>query len=222
MSFNCNKNCYETAKKRAEGIVVCDSIGDKLLKDIDSFCPCNDLELINFIGLCDEDYLETLLDEDENNWTEISLPEVLCIPEAKPNIEQIMTVKAKVDIISQRVVRTPFFTESSEGPDGTTVTTLIENNEGTILTGRKLIIEGILRQTIIYTAAKSVQSVHAAHFDIPFSAFIVVEEDTPLNTKYKIIPCIEDIFVCAMNERQIFKNVTLFIKAVPINSCNPE
>lgn len=50
---------------------------------------------------------------------------------------------------------------------------IIENAEGTLLTGRKLIIEGVLKQKIVYTADLPNQSVHSAHFEVPFIAFII-------------------------------------------------
>lgn len=50
---------------------------------------------------------------------------------------------------------------------------IIGNAEGTLLTGRKLIIEGVLKQKIVYTADLPNQSVHSAHFEVPFIAFII-------------------------------------------------
>lgn len=47
------------------------------------------------------------------------------------------------------------------------------NEEGTVLTGRKLIVEGVLNQKIVYTANVDDQSVHSAHFCVPYSAFVV-------------------------------------------------
>ena len=54
-----------------------------------------------------------------------------------------------------------------------TVFVLIANAEGTCLSGRKLIIEGVLKQKIVYTAEVATQSVHSAHFDIPFISYII-------------------------------------------------
>lgn len=51
--------------------------------------------------------------------------------------------------------------------------TLIGNAEGTCLSGRKLIIEGTLNQKVVYTAEVTSQSVHSAHYTIPFIAFII-------------------------------------------------
>jgi hypothetical protein len=114
-----------------------------------------------------------------------------------------------VEIISQRVVKTPVRKQGGED-------TAIENEEGIVTTGRKLVIEGILRQKAVYTAAVKSQSVHSAEFDVPFSAFIILPVGTSLTTKYAIDACIEDIFVSHCTKRQIFKNVTLFIKATPL------
>lgn len=120
--------------------------------------------------------------------------------------------------------------------------TLNQNAEGTILTGRKLIIEGVLKQKIVYTANVDVQSVHSAHFEIPFVSFIIPyakfegltydptingfyfnpnTEITPdLCEEFSIDTCIEDIFACLINERQVFKNVTLFLYAKPRLMCD--
>lgn len=55
----------------------------------------------------------------------------------------------------------------------TTYFTLIPNEEGTYLTGRKLIVEGVLRQKVVYTGLVPTQSVHSVHNEIPFTAYII-------------------------------------------------
>lgn len=50
---------------------------------------------------------------------------------------------------------------------------LITNAEGTCLSGRKLIIDGQINQKIVYTAEVESQSVHSAHYEFPFLAFII-------------------------------------------------
>lgn len=132
---------------------------------------------------------------------------------------------------------------------------LIPNTEGTCLSGRKLIVEGVLKQKIVYTAEVDAQSVHSAHFEVPFIAFIIpyakfeglvyrqgIEVYDPetggsklingyicgigqditvdLCEEFVIEKCIEDIYVYALDVRRIFKNVTIFLKAKPIASCN--
>ena len=114
---------------------------------------------------------------------------------------------------------------------------LIPNEEGMLLTGRKLIVEGTITQKVVYTALLPTQPVHSAHYCMPFSAYIIayakfesltynLENDcfsyTPgqpiivdLNEEFNVTPYIEDIFAYALDERTIFKNVTLFLKAQP-------
>jgi len=160
-------------------------------------CTCN--QAIEVIGLCDP--ASITFDNTNRNWTEISVPEVLTIPCQKPNIESIEKVFVKVKIISKRVVPTP----SADVP----------NEEGTLLSGWKLVVEGIIKQKIVYTADVPQQSIHSACFDVPFSAFIILPENTELEDSFCVDVCVEDVFVKAFNSRDIFKNVTLFLRAYP-------
>ena len=57
--------------------------------------------------------------------------------------------------------------------DKTIVIVTKPNAEGTCLSGRKIIIEGTLKQKVVYTANVTTQSVHSANFNVPFSAFII-------------------------------------------------
>ncbi|MCT4508395.1 MAG: DUF3794 domain-containing protein [Tepidibacter sp.] len=197
-----NCKCNNKVEKKI-GTISCSSTGQLDENSVYSSCGCEEDMLIEIKGLCSAEKLENM--DTGTTWTQVFIPEVLCIPEQKPDVEQVASIVARVEIISQRVVKTPIF----KLEDGT----ILENNEGTKVTGRKLVIEGILRQKIIYTADVKEQSMHSAHFDVPFSAFIILEEDASLVDRYSIQPCIEDIFVCRVSKRQIFKNVTLFIKA---------
>lgn len=55
----------------------------------------------------------------------------------------------------------------------TTYFALRPNEEGTYLTGRKLIVEGVLRQKVVYTGLVRDQSVHSVHKTVPFTAYII-------------------------------------------------
>lgn len=50
---------------------------------------------------------------------------------------------------------------------------IISNEEGTCLSGRKLVIQGVLSQKVVYTGLVTTQSVHSASFEVPFSAFVI-------------------------------------------------
>ncbi|MCT4605599.1 MAG: DUF3794 domain-containing protein [Marinisporobacter sp.] len=164
---------------------------------------CTNKSFIDVIGLCDPSVFDLAT---YPYWTQISIPESLILPEQKPDIEQINSVNISVEILRKKVIVTP----NSDG---------VENQEGKLLTGRKLIVEGQLCQTINYTAAVPEQSVHSAHFVVPFSAFIVLADPIsgtdPLDLNFDVNACVEDVFILNVCPRQIFKNVTLFLQAVP-------
>lgn len=175
MECNKNNNCF------VPGNCGCD-FGAKI------FGSCNPANII-----LDASKPETL------NWTEISVPEILCVPKQKPDIEHIDQVYAKAEISCVKLLETPYLFEGGtydvvtiDATTGAIATIVAENEnvyiysgnpdiplitkpneEGTCLTGRKLIVEGTLNQKVVYTADVDVQSVHSACYEIPFSAFII-------------------------------------------------
>lgn len=168
---------------------------------------CMKNEIVDIVGLCDPSTFDLDLFP---YWTQISIPETLTIPEQKPDIEQINSVNISVEIIRKKIIVTP--------------TSLVDNEEGKSLTGNKLIVEGNLCQAISYTADVPEQSIHTAHFVVPFSAYIVIPATTDLDKNYQVNPCVEDVFVLDVSKRQIFKNVTVLLQAVPapISACGDE
>lgn len=176
---------------------------------------CDTTDQIDITGIYPQSKIENILDcgSSSNNWVQIFVPEIVDIPEVKPDIESIVSIHSCVETISLRVVKTPVVTGYTDSTGTYIPGQDIPNSECTNITGKKLIIEGILKQKIIYTAAVEDQSVHSACFDTPFSVFIIVDATTSLNQTFKVIPYIEDIFACRLSERSIFKNTTLFIKA---------
>jgi spore morphogenesis protein SipL len=175
---------------------------------------CIDYDDIEIRGLCNPELIDFEL-EKYPYWTQISIPESLLVPTEKPDIEEINSINIDVQIIRKKVIVTP----RSGGVDSSPPA---ENNEGKELTGRKLIIEGLLCQTVTYTAAEEDQSVHSIQFAVPFSAFIVIPRringvDTK-NITFDINKCIEDVYIKDFCPRQIFKNVTLLLQAVPVPS----
>ena len=172
-------------------------------------------EDINIVGEYPANKIEKALTcfADTDKWTEFYLPEIVDIPTQKPDMEGIVEVHSCVEIISQRVIKTPVVMGYTNTAGNFISGENIPNAECTNLTGRKLIIEGLLKQKVIYTADDDEQSLHSANFEIPFSTFIIIEKDTPLSQQFRITPYIEDIFVSRLSERSVFKNTTIFIKA---------
>ena len=141
-----------------------------------------------------------------NYFTEIAIPEIVELPEAKPDMEQLISVMVDCKVISVRVIDTP---------NGLSA-------EGQRLHGKKLSLEIELQQKVKYVADEPTQSVHAAHFTkLVSSIFIVVNpticadsvEKLIAQGRYVVTPYIEDIYGEQLNKRKIFKNITLLIEA---------
>lgn len=180
-------------------------------------------ELIEVTGICTASDVTAVI-KDYPYWIQMYIPETLEIPPQKPDIETINSVNISVDIMRSEVIITPI---SQENQNGEMVA--ISNLEGKRVTGRKLIIEGTLCQKVTYTALLPNQPVHSAHFYVPFSSYIVVPKEytfpgstesiDSLDINYDVNACIEDLSVCALDDRRILKQVTLLLYAVPNQSC---
>ena len=175
-----------------------------------------DNTLINVTGICDVCKIEL---HDDDSWTELIVPASLALPKEKPDIEQLISSKVIVRIIRQKVIVTPS-------------TEIAPNFEGKLLTGRKLVVEGELCQSITYTADLCNQPVHSAHFIIPFSAYIVIPKCVRIIDKFtccekmidslfihfQVNPCVENVFIQEISKRQIIQNVLLFLHAIPLTT----
>lgn len=182
---------------------------------------CN-YELIDISGLCDPSDVTDVISQ-YPYWIQMNIPETLAIPEQKPDVDQLNSLNISVDIIESEVIRVPI---SPVDKDGNIVSSL----EGKISTGRKLIIKGQLCQKVVYTADETNQSVHSAHFYVPFSAYIVVPKEIEfvngdttttvdsLNVDFQVNACIEDVAIKMLDKRNVLKQVTLLLYAVPNQS----
>lgn len=129
------------------------------------------------------------------NFKQISIEEYLKIPPQKPDVDQINVANASINIVKCHVVRT----------------NKVKSIEGQILSGYKLIIYGMLKITIEYTACDKSQSVHSAHYDVPFSTFIVLPENYNTGSKMEVDPVVEDVYSKVVNCRLFFANITALI-----------
>lgn len=161
-------------------------------------CRCTVRDNYEVIGLCNVSKWAPI--DTTEPWTQISVPEVLVIPESKEDVEAINKVYNNIEITSATIINTP----CSDVP----------NAEGMLLTGKKLLVEGNICQTIVYTAKNVCQSVHPVHFKIPFCSYIIIDEAADIELdQYCVIPCIEDVYAQVLSERLIFVNITLFLLA---------
>ncbi|HHN8249672.1 DUF3794 domain-containing protein [Clostridioides difficile] len=183
-----------------------------------NICTCN-MDLVDVSGLCNTNDVTNVISQ-YPYWFQMYIPETLNVPTQKPDIEQINSVNVSVDILRTKVVRTPISPVDANND-------FIANLEGKVSTGRKLIVEGVLCQKISYTADKETQSVHSAHFYVPFSGYIVIPQEitfnnvTPkitldsLDIDYQVNACIEDLSISKLDARTILKHITLLLYAVP-------
>lgn len=119
---------------------------------------------------------------------QLDIKETIFIPETKPDVETIQSMRVKACII----------------------------RAWTANRGQKFFIEGVLKQKIMYTACDAKQSVHTVESETPFSHFIDVSPATfppgidPTNFTI-LIP--EDAFIQRISGRELFKNVLLIASA---------
>lgn len=137
-----------------------------------------------------------------STFKQLSIDETLCIPCVKPDIEEINNMDVEAEILECHVIKTPS----------------VKSNEGQILSGYKAIIKGVLKEIIEYTSDTAEQSVHSAHYSIPFSSFIVLPSTYVVGSKIDIDAKIEDIYYRKIDNRCFFKNITILINA-KILSC---
>lgn len=98
-------------------------------------------------------------------WKQCMNSELLCIPNPKPDIESINEVKITICINGHELIET--------------------------VLGKKIILHGEKHVKVLYTANNCQQSLHSAHWSIPFCEFILLED---LYCEKESI-YIEDIFV---------------------------
>ena len=89
----------------------------------------------------------------------------LCIPSQKPDIESVNELKVSICLDSFKIINT--------------------------VLGPKLIVEGTKFIKVIYTADNCQQSLHSAHWEVPFCEFILMKD-----LSYdKCLKSIDDIYI---------------------------
>lgn len=121
------------------------------------------------------------------HYRQISLNENLTLPCEKPDIEQLLDITAHPYIDDCVLTETPV--------------------------GKKLIIRGHVEQTVIYVADLPCQSVHAAHFKVPFCLFEEMPSHCSMSTcdLYHPQVLVEYLSASRLGPKAITKCVFLFI-----------
>ncbi len=134
---------------------------------------------------------------------QISLDGCMAIPPQKPCLGTINSLEAEIDVTDYHIIKT--------------VRGTAEDN--TTLTGAKLLVSGIVRQIIEYTADDEMQSVHSAHFERRFATHIILPENIAPQAQIRFMPEVEDVYAQALDKRNFFSNVTVNIIAIITKNC---
>lgn len=128
---------------------------------------------------------------------QLNIDYMFCIPNQKPDIEQIVKVWVDTDIIDTEVIKTT---------KGTSM-------EGQNLTGNKLLVCGDIHFKFEYITCDSTKTVHSAHTVVPFCGYVVLPENINSNEIIKTSVVVEDIFSDIVDSRCIYNNITMMLVA---------
>ncbi|MBW7651201.1 DUF3794 domain-containing protein [Anoxybacillus sp. ST4] len=119
-------------------------------------------------------------------YKQFTVTEKLTVPKIKPNIEKVIKVMATVHIHNAKIIRSPYDT--------------------------KILVNGHIKQIIMYTAKKLDQPVHTFHASIPFCEMVILPSDICLS-HIKVEGFLEDmhIFHEAARKVHICKVVCLVV-----------
>lgn len=127
----------------------------------------------------------------------ISIENKFELESGKFDIFDINDLKADVRVKNFHIVKTP-----------TSI-----SNEGQILSGYKLIVQGVITQSLEYVSDYFNQGLKTSTFESVFSSYIVLPNNFPIHSKLKVESTIEDIYYYKIDSRHFFENISLLISA---------
>ncbi|MBF8984565.1 DUF3794 domain-containing protein [Lutibacter sp. B2] len=150
------------------------------------------------MGLKAENFIEVAGVSEElptraKNFKEVHIQEISYLDVKKTDMQDLLRTFAKVEIINTKMMNTP------KGI----------SQDGQILTGMKLLVEGRIIQKIEYIANNISQPVYETHFYIPFSTYVILGKEFNYYSKVEVTPYIEDIYIRQISERKIFQSILL-------------
>lgn len=131
------------------------------------------------------------------SFKQLTLDKYCLIPIQKPDIEEVDDVTVHIEIDDSYVIDT--FKAIS--------------NEGQRLSGYKLIIHGHIQISIEYTAQLPNQPIHSAHFELPFSTFLILPSDYRKGARVEVGSQLENVDIDIINNRGAVVNMVFLIVA---------
>lgn len=168
-------------------------------------CKCSLDNNYEVIGLCYLDEFNDKISEfEDESWSQISISKIANIDSTKPSIKNIFKAYMDIKITSSEII---------EGPKTDT-----PNIEGLNLTGKMLLVSGVIYQRIIYVSNDGSMKTHSIKFKDNFSSHIVLDENVePKKDNYCVYPFIENISLDVLNPQSINKNIQMFLFAHKID-----
>ncbi|MEG0857413.1 MAG: hypothetical protein RSG52_13140 [Terrisporobacter sp.] len=125
----------------------------------------------------------------------ISIDNYFEIESGQFDIFEINDVKASAVATSYHIVKTPRST----------------SNEGQILSGYKLIVQGTVTQSLEYVSDYFNQGLKTSTFESIFSSYIILPKNFPIHSKLEVEPIIEDVYYYKIDSRRFFENVSMLL-----------
>ncbi|MBW4829548.1 MAG: hypothetical protein KZY61_01850 [Clostridiaceae bacterium] len=123
---------------------------------------------------------------------------ILDLPLIKPDIQRILNVVTEIKIVDKLMVDT--ITGKS--------------NEGQMLLGKKIIINGIISYRIEYETNDFNKSICIMEFNTNFSNYIIMKNEQYDPLKLKIMPYLQHIVIYKVNKRKIFYGGIILLNVV--------
>ncbi|MCT4508390.1 MAG: DUF3794 domain-containing protein [Tepidibacter sp.] len=130
-----------------------------------------------------------------NTFKQLHTQKISYIDDSLPDIYKFLRTSASLEILNSKII------SSSKGI----------SSEGQILTGNQLIVNGNINQTLEYIANDIDKSIQATEFIIPFSTYIILNKQFLYDSKLKIVPYIEDIYINQISKRKFFISIMSII-----------
>lgn len=129
------------------------------------------------------------------SFKQVCIEEYINLPTHKDDIYCVENVNIDITIKSYHTIKTPLAT----------------SNEGTVLSGHKLIVHGSISQIIRYTTFTSSNAIHSFEYKMPFSTFIVLPCDYQVGSRIQIEAKEEYTHFSLVNRRCISENISILL-----------
>ena len=170
-------------------------------------CSCSSSDPLIINGVTPGNILKNVITSQDKIWNQVSFSRNIILPNNLLNAKSVTLISSSIKVISQKVILAPPLNPP------------VKNYYGEILLGKKLAIETVLAQKIVYIADNPQNTKHSLIINLPFSCYIIIPDEIALDQKYKINAYIEDLYSCCLNERTLLSGAILFFKAKEIKSC---